>query len=197
MGMSLSFTSGIPDGYAVVQSHRAQLTELVNKYSGHTDWVYASDDNFIKAPELAEDPTVIPVYINLQTNPPDRRHHKIIVLAEKHVNVLLTKQHNVVIPNRNGQIPLDLKLETTTAATTISVATYTLANYPISRLSIRLALPDVDMARLVVLLVPIDKSSPVKVIRQKKPIRIGLACERVIYVDGPLPRGTRRGFYYF
>lgn len=197
MGMSLYFESGIPEGYSLIHSQNHRMQEIVQAILQRSDWVYAKNDFQIMAPDIAENSAIVPVTINMSPQTDQFRFARLIVLAEKYVDVLVTKDKVVEIPNRHGQVPLDLKLDTVRAGSLVSAATYHFSVYSITRLSMRLNLSDVSQARVIALLIPVDRSEPVQVIRQKEVTRLVHGCDETIYVDGPLPKGAIRGFYYF
>jgi len=196
MGMSLNYVSRVPDGYRATKSDA--LSEVVTSYLGRTDWVYAGNECHIKAPEFAENAAVVPLQI-VMPGPASGEFafDEVIVLVEKLVDVLATKEQPANVPNRDGQVPLNFQPNTTsTAAVFVRVAAYQFSGPEITELNMRLDLSGASKARFLALLVPGDKSNPVQVIRQKKPTVI-YSCDRTIYVDGPTPAGAERGFYYF
>ena len=196
MGMSLDFVHGLPEGfYLAGNNNDADIAETVKKHTGLSTWFYANDNFYVKAPEVAENAAVVSITIGMPVKVDDLHYNKLVVLLEEQVDVLVTRGRHVEIPHRNRQVPLNLKLKTTSALIQKWVATYKFKR-PVMSMSMRLNLSKVDKAKVLALLVPVDETKPVQVIRQKKPTRIH-RCDSTIYVDGPLPKGAENGFYYF
>jgi len=196
MGMSLYYVNGVPDGYRATKSDN--VSEVVSNYLGRSDWVHASDECHIETPQLAENAAVVPAQIVMPCSASGEVvFDTVIVVAEKLVDILVTRSRPVEIPNRDGQVPLNFEPKTTnTAAVFVRVATYQFGEYAVPELTMRLNLSGASKVRMLALLVPTDRSKPVQVIRQKKPSVI-YSCDRTIYVDGPTPTGSESGFYYF
>lgn len=196
MGMSLDFVQGLPEGYYLARNNNdAVIAEAVKRHTGRSAWHYARDNFYVKAPNVAENVSVVPVTIGMAGVQKGVYYNKLIVLLEEHVNVLVTRGRNVEIPHRNRQVPINLKLKTISAVKQKWVATYDFMR-PTMSVSMRLNLSNVVKAKVLALLVPADKTKAVQVIRHNNPIRVH-HCDSIIYVDGPMPKDAANGFYYF
>ena len=196
MGMSLSFVNGIPNDYQMTDVDNHYIPGVIRKYLGRTDWEYANNNYFIKAPEISEQIEQVTVSVLMDKTEKEIRFEKLVIIAEKQVRVLRTKERNKEIPNKNGQVPLNFKPDTINAAKPMWVASY-IFSQPVYSVSMRLNLTGFNQARILGLLVPADKSMPIQVIKQEGSIRFHPSCDSVIYVDSPTLINSGKDLYYF
>ena len=197
MGVTLTFKEGLPASYVLASENENKITMLVQEYTQRDDWVNANATSFIEAPSLAENSHVVPVSIDMRGEAGIEDVAQVLVVVEKSIAVLRTKGKKIVIPHRNRQVPMNLKLDTEDAVFTEKVASYRFHDNVVNHLSMRLKFAGTHKARVIALLIPKNRIKPVKVISQKQVTKVHGGCDHVIYVDGPMPTGAEQGYYYF
>ena len=122
--MSVDFVQGIPGGYYLIANEPDYISKIVNKQLNRSDWIYVGEGYSVNAPEIAENSEIVPVTISTSEDSEGFPAGKLVIIVEKHVSVLDTKNRNIDIPHRNRQLPLNFEIRTISAVAPMRVATY-------------------------------------------------------------------------
>jgi hypothetical protein len=204
MGFSIIFKE-IEEGNTYSNHDTNIIDNFLNKKYGANKWELAEEEFYIKAPEIAENPTIIPVTIGAENAEYAGKFSEIKWFNIESIKVLDTKRYeNSYLPrvyhvddlSKNSSNALNFNEITYKEKRINNVASFKLSGSSIPYISMRLNLSGASYSQLFAAFIPYNSKEKIIVVKQKKEINTPGLCSSTYYIRGEWPKGIRSEHRY-